>query len=46
MIPKLESAIMALQEGVVEQAHIVKASEHAILGELLTEEGTGTMLTE
>jgi acetylglutamate kinase len=44
MIPKLESCIKALSEG-VERVHIVKAGEHAILGELLTKEGTGTMIT-
>ncbi len=44
MIPKLESGIKALSEG-VERVHIVKAGEHAILGELLTGEGTGTMIT-
>jgi len=44
MIPKLESGIKALSVG-VERVHIVKAGEHAILGELLTKEGTGTMLT-
>jgi len=43
MIPKLESGIRALSEG-VERVHIVKAGEHAILGELLTKEGSGTML--
>lgn len=45
MIPKLESGIKALLEGGVECVHIIKAGEHAILGELLTEEGTGTMIT-
>ncbi|HIE33629.1 MAG TPA: acetylglutamate kinase [Candidatus Altiarchaeales archaeon] len=44
MIPKLESGIKALSVG-VERVHIVRAGEHAILGELLTKEGTGTMLT-
>ncbi|OYT41647.1 MAG: acetylglutamate kinase [Candidatus Altiarchaeales archaeon ex4484_43] len=44
MIPKLESGIRAISRG-VDRVHIVKAGEHAILGELLTEEGTGTMIT-
>jgi len=44
MIPKLESGIKAISKG-VDRVHIVKAGEHAILGELLTEEGTGTMIT-
>jgi acetylglutamate kinase len=45
MIPKLESGIRAIEEG-VDRVHIVKADEHAILGELLTKEGTGTMITK
>lgn len=45
MIPKINACIMALKKG-VEKAHIVKAEEGALLGELLTDEGTGTMITE
>ncbi len=45
MIPKLESSVNAISEG-VERIHIVRAGKHAILGELLTEEGTGTMITK
>ncbi|MBN2013731.1 MAG: acetylglutamate kinase [Candidatus Altiarchaeota archaeon] len=45
MIPKLESGIKAIDQG-VEQVHIIKAGEHAILGELLTERGNGTMITK
>jgi len=44
MIPKLRACIRALEEG-VPKAHIVKASRHAILEEILTKEGTGTMIT-
>jgi len=43
MIPKLDACIKALSRG-VKRAHIIKASEHAILGEILTKEGTGTMI--
>ncbi len=45
MIPKIDACIMALKKG-VERAHIIKAEEDALLGELLTDEGTGTMITE
>lgn len=44
MIPKLESAVNAIKKG-VKQVHIIRAGKHAILGELLTEKGTGTMVT-
>lgn len=43
MIPKLGACVDALSRG-VKQAHIIKAGEHAILGEILTKEGTGTMI--
>ncbi len=45
MIPKVESGIKAISEG-VDRVHIVKAGKHAILEELLTEEGTGTLLVK
>jgi len=44
MIPKLQACSSALTGG-VEKAHIVKAEKHALLGEVLTKEGTGTMIT-
>ncbi|MFO7968037.1 MAG: acetylglutamate kinase [Archaeoglobaceae archaeon] len=44
MIPKAEAIIAALKGG-VERAHIINGSkEHSILLELLTKEGTGTMV--
>lgn len=44
MIPKVESVIVALKEG-VEKAHIIDGSkEHSILIELFTKEGIGTMV--
>jgi len=45
MIPKLTACIQALEKG-VERAHIVKASKHAVLEEILTTTGTGTMITK
>ncbi len=45
MIPKIESAVKAISKD-VKRVHIVKAGEHAILGELLTEEGMGTMIVK
>ncbi len=45
MIPKLKACIHALNNG-VERTHIVKASRHAILEEILTTTGTGTMVTQ
>jgi acetylglutamate kinase len=45
MIPKLEACTAALEDG-VKQAHIIKAGKHALLEEILTREGTGTMLTK
>ena len=44
MIPKLSSCKIALEKG-VKRAHVVKASEHGILGEVLTSYGAGTMVT-
>ncbi len=45
MIPKLESAIAAMQAG-VRRAHLVDGRvEHALILELFTPEGFGTMLT-
>ena len=44
MVPKLNACIEALEDGVA-SAHIVKASKHALLEEILTREGTGTMIT-
>ncbi len=44
MIPKAEAVIAAIKGG-VEKAHIINGSkEHAILMELFTREGTGTMV--
>ncbi|MBO8182894.1 MAG: acetylglutamate kinase [Archaeoglobus sp.] len=44
MIPKIESVLTALKEG-VEKAHIIDGSkEHSILIELFTKEGIGTMV--
>lgn len=44
MIPKLEACIDAL-DGSVECGHIIKAGRHAILEEVFTTVGTGTMMT-
>jgi len=44
MIPKVEACVQALKGGVA-RTHIVKASRHAVLEEILTTTGTGTMLT-
>ena len=44
MIPKVESCVQALKGGVA-RTHIVKASTHAVLEEILTTTGTGTMIT-
>lgn len=45
MIPKLESCVLALEEG-VSRAHIVNGTTpHALLLELLTDNGIGTMVT-
>jgi acetylglutamate kinase len=44
MIPKVESVLIALRDG-VERAHIIDGSkEHSILIELFTKEGIGTMV--
>jgi acetylglutamate kinase len=45
MIPKLEGCIRAL-EGGVERTHIVGATKHAVLEEILTKTGHGTMITK
>ncbi|MEX2459654.1 MAG: acetylglutamate kinase [Actinomycetota bacterium] len=46
MIPKLESAIGAMQAG-VRRAHLIDGRvEHALILELFTPEGLGTMLTQ
>ncbi|MBD3388523.1 MAG: acetylglutamate kinase [Candidatus Altiarchaeales archaeon] len=44
MIPKIKACTHALKNG-VERTHIIKASKHAILEEILTVTGTGTMIT-
>lgn len=44
MIPKIESCIIALKEG-VQSAHIINGTtQHSILCELLTEERSGTLI--
>lgn len=45
MIPKLEACIKSINSGVA-RTHIIKASTHAILEEILTQTGTGTMITK
>ncbi|HYW33803.1 MAG TPA: acetylglutamate kinase [Balneolaceae bacterium] len=45
MIPKVESCVLALKEG-VEAAHIINGTaSHSILKELLTKERAGTLIT-
>ena len=45
MIPKLESAVRALRAG-LERVHLVDGRvEHAVVLELFTPEGIGTMIT-
>jgi len=45
MIPKVEAAVLALERG-VPSAHIISTqAPHALLLELFTEEGIGTMIT-
>jgi len=44
MIPKVEACVNALKKG-VKRTHIVKASRHAVLEEVLTAVGHGTMIT-
>jgi acetylglutamate kinase len=44
MIPKVEACVRALKGG-VSRTHIVKASKHAVLEEILTATGNGTMIT-
>lgn len=45
MIPKLKASIYALENG-VPKAHVIKSKEHAILEEIFTAKGTGTMITK
>jgi len=45
MIPKIKACVDALNRGVA-RTHIVRASRHAVLEEILTTTGTGTMLTK
>jgi acetylglutamate kinase len=45
MIPKLNACIKALKQNVT-NAHIIKAGGHALLEEILTKEGTGTMINK
>jgi len=45
MIPKINSCTSALKGGVT-RAHIIQAKQHALLEEVLTDEGTGTMITK
>ena len=46
MIPKIETALAAVENG-VDSVHIISGlRENALLLEILTEEGTGTMITE
>ncbi len=45
MIPKLRSCVYALDAG-VKRAHIINGTQpHALLLELLTDQGVGTMVT-
>ncbi len=43
MIPKLNSCIESLKNG-VERAHIIKSREHALIEEIFTSKGIGTMV--
>lgn len=43
MVPKVEACLGALKGG-AGSAHIVKAGKHSLLKEVLTREGTGTMI--
>jgi len=45
MIPKLKACMSALDKNVT-SAHIIKAGGHALLEEILTKEGTGTMINK
>ncbi|MDD5111348.1 MAG: acetylglutamate kinase [Candidatus Altiarchaeota archaeon] len=45
MIPKLKACKRALDKNVT-SAHIIKAGGHALLEEILTKEGTGTMIAK
>jgi len=44
MIPKVKACMDAIKAG-VDRAHIVGASHHAVLEEILTKRGIGTMIT-
>jgi acetylglutamate kinase len=45
MIPKLQSIIELLRRG-VRSAHIIKGSQrNALLSEIFTDQGTGTMIS-
>ncbi|ENN96291.1 acetylglutamate kinase [Methanocaldococcus villosus KIN24-T80] len=47
MIPKVECAIKALESGGVKSVHIINGKiPHALLVEIFTEEGIGTMITK
>ena len=43
MIPKIEACVEAINGG-VKSTHIIKSGHHAIIEEILTKEGTGTMI--
>ncbi|OYT53236.1 MAG: acetylglutamate kinase [Candidatus Altiarchaeales archaeon ex4484_2] len=43
MIPKLRACIDSVEQG-VERSHIIKSREHALLEEIFTAEGAGTMV--
>ncbi len=43
MIPKLEACLYAIEHG-VKSAHIIKSKKHAIIEEVFTEKGIGTMM--
>jgi acetylglutamate kinase len=45
MIPKVKACTHAIKNGVT-RTHIVQANKHAVLEEILTTTGTGTMLTK
>ncbi len=44
MIPKIKACVYALKKG-VKRTHIVGATKHAVLEEILTKSGNGTMIT-
>lgn len=45
MTPKIEACIEAVERGGVKSSHIIGLKKHAILDEIFTEKGTGTMIT-